>query len=167
MAEDEIVDRRLLPRLRVSSDEIAEAPKKYAGAPAVVAAFRRNPDAWNARTNFEYGKLVGTIRDVLAPRTPSVYCYAIAVGDYVKIGKAADVASRLRELQVGCPFWYELVAVLPGGYGTETLLHRWLSARAVRNEWFEMPHEVEIVLRRLDREFSPMVPRYTEIEHRG
>jgi hypothetical protein len=68
------------------------------------------------------------------PSDPGVYF--VLAGDRIKIGKAARVGQRLRELQTGSPQKLVLVAVAPGGLAEEAELHERFAAHRIQGEWF-------------------------------
>lgn len=70
------------------------------------------------------------------PKVSGVY-FARA-GERVKIGKARDVAARLRELQTSAPFKLELMAVMPGSFEEERAVHDRFKHLRVVGEWFEL-----------------------------
>lgn len=71
--------------------------------------------------------------------------YFIACGDFVKVGRAFDVATRLGELQVGNPVELTLLATLPGERVAEARLHRMLAPERARGEWFCGPRTNRVV----------------------
>lgn len=80
------------------------------------------------------------------PEGDGVY-FAVAY-DRVKIGKADNVARRLREIGTSCPFPLSLVLVLePGTMKVERYFHRLFRASRAHGEWFYMSEElVEFIL---------------------
>ena len=58
-------------------------------------------------------------------------------GTPVKIGKAVDVAARLRTLQTGSFMLLRLLDVIPGGYRVENQVHRALAGDRLQGEWFK------------------------------
>ena len=54
----------------------------------------------------------------------------------VKIGYAADVDKRIRELQCGCPEPLQKLVVFPGEREEEKALHDRFSEYRVQGEWF-------------------------------
>ncbi len=65
----------------------------------------------------------------------------------VKIGRAVDVASRVRTLQTGCPYPLVLESVLPMSPAhagvLEPAIHRHLAPHRLRGEWFHFCDEVQ------------------------
>ena len=75
--------------------------------------------------------------------------YAIrAVGtEYIKLGKAASVGRRLKELETGCPHELEICAVADWPDGAEQAVHMFLQADRERGEWFrDGPRLREVML---------------------
>lgn len=73
-------------------------------------------------------------------RPGDTWIYAIeAVGlDLVKIGRANDVKSRMRELQVGAPVELRLLASRVAIWSDEGALHRRFEKSWRRGEWFSL-----------------------------
>ena len=75
-----------------------------------------------------------------APQGRSVpgvrYVYFIRYGAKVKIGTAANVKARLRQLQTGIPGKARIYYVTPGGRALEDELHKLFAADRVAAEWF-------------------------------
>jgi repressor LexA len=65
-----------------------------------------------------------------------IYFFRAGDTDQVKIGKAADPATRLRELQTGHAEKLVVVRLLEGGHETEKWLHKHYAARRLQGEWF-------------------------------
>lgn len=67
------------------------------------------------------------------------YLYLIKCQQFYKIGIAADVSDRIRNLQTGNPFPLEVLATY--GYDNvalvETVLHKRFANRRTRGEWFD------------------------------
>lgn len=80
-----------------------------------------------------------------APSGPGVY--AIRAGEFVKIGRSANVADRLSELQAANPTKLELVALLSENPADEATFHRKLARHRVRGEWFQLRGEVLSIIR--------------------
>jgi len=60
---------------------------------------------------------------------------------FIKIGVANDPYKRLDDLQVGCPYRLEIIAVIKcrtkkHAYSTESYLHKVFRKTSVRGEWF-------------------------------
>lgn len=71
-----------------------------------------------------------------------VYIIRAGQNGPVKIGKADDPASRIRDLQTG--HFEELVTlrVMDGGAKVEAAFHRQFEAKRIRGEWFEYCDEM-------------------------
>jgi hypothetical protein len=60
----------------------------------------------------------------------------------MKIGKAADVEQRIRELQTGCPYELKLMATIKcrsdqHAFQVERLAHEFFKEFRTRGEWFK------------------------------
>lgn len=62
--------------------------------------------------------------------------YFVRAGEYVKIGVADNIFSRMSALQTGCPMQLECLLLLQGGYDLEMELHDRFRALHQRGEWF-------------------------------
>ena len=60
----------------------------------------------------------------------------------LKIGSSRTPKSRLRELQVGCPYKLSILYMLPGGVKLERLLHDIYSRYKMNGEWFELKDDL-------------------------
>lgn len=58
--------------------------------------------------------------------------------DWVKIGTAIDIPSRLQELRAGSPFPLALVAVMEGDRDAEVRLHKRFAKERGHGEWFAL-----------------------------
>jgi D-alanyl-D-alanine dipeptidase len=67
-------------------------------------------------------------------RVSGIY-FALA-GDLLKIGFASNIASRMRELQTGCPVDLRLIHWQQGSRIEERALHRRFAELHARGEWF-------------------------------
>jgi hypothetical protein len=76
----------------------------------------------------------------------SVYFATIREQNLVKIGCSFEPESRLKELQVGCPFTVHIEATLPGHIQEEKALHRRFADDRVRGEWFTITPMIEAVM---------------------
>lgn len=77
---------------------------------------------------------------------PEAYVYVITDNEHYKIGKAANVKTRLKQLQTGSPKPLAVVGVLPCptdsyAYIVESILHETYSDKKVINEWFALTDE--------------------------
>ncbi len=65
------------------------------------------------------------------------YVYLVRAADGpIKIGTATDPRSRLESLQTAHHEALELLAVIPGGYSLERLLHHHFAPNRIRGEWY-------------------------------
>jgi hypothetical protein len=62
--------------------------------------------------------------------------YFVRAGDAVKIGRTANLASRLRALATGSAASLEVLASVPGGREREAQEHRRWRHLRLRGEWF-------------------------------
>jgi hypothetical protein len=75
--------------------------------------------------------------------------YAIrAVGtEYVKIGKANSVGTRLKQMETGCPFELHIEAAANWPDAEERRIHRHLEQSYVRGEWYRDGQRLEEVIK--------------------
>lgn len=75
--------------------------------------------------------------------------YAIrAVGtEFIKFGRAGSVGKRLKELDTGCPYELEIMAVADWPDGAETAIHRLLEDANVKLEWFRATDKASLIVR--------------------
>ena len=79
-------------------------------------------------------------------QSAGVYCVE-GVPGWVKIGKAKNIAKRMRDLQIGSPVPLRLVAVLSQNTADESKLHhRWRHLRS-SGEWFRLDNELAAFVR--------------------
>jgi hypothetical protein len=71
-------------------------------------------------------------------RTHRVYFVRAGEHGPVKVGFTADLQTRLRALQTGCPATLRLECQIVGTRAIEALLHDWLSGFHVRGEWYRI-----------------------------
>lgn len=76
----------------------------------------------------------------------SVYFATIREQNVVKIGCSFDPDSRLKEIQVGCPFEVKIEATLPGHHTEEQAIHRRFADDRLRGEWFTITPMIEAVM---------------------
>ena len=74
----------------------------------------------------------------LSTRSKQVFIYVIRVFDFVKIGRASDVTSRLASIQTSLPVEVELIALFKGVSSDEEQLHARFATSHVRGEWFRL-----------------------------
>jgi hypothetical protein len=80
--------------------------------------------------------------------------YFIRGGEFIKIGIAQDVASRLAALATASPYPLEIVATVPGGIDLERTLHLELDDHRVNLEWFSDCLQVHAVMHRVVRDLG-------------
>lgn len=86
-----------------------------------------------------------------------VYFVSIEGLEPIKIGRARDVDSRLKSLQVATPNKIELLAKFKGPYYAEQFLHDMYKEFNVRGEWFTPVAEI---LELIDLINSGNTPKY-------
>jgi hypothetical protein len=69
-------------------------------------------------------------------RIKTGFVYFLTAAGRIKIGYAVDVAARVRELQIGCPFPMTLLGVISGAISLEKRWHRAFAAVHTQGEWF-------------------------------
>lgn len=84
--------------------------------------------------------LIAMERD-LAERDGACVYFAQA-DDRVKIGWSKQVASRIAQLQTGCPSPLKLLGVIPGARGLERQLHERFAGLRLTGEWFRAAPEL-------------------------
>jgi hypothetical protein len=75
--------------------------------------------------------------------------YFVVIGEAVKIGRAADVNQRMRDLQVSHHLPISPSAVAHGTHATEKRLHRHFAADRIRGEWFKLTPELARLIAQL------------------
>ena len=70
-----------------------------------------------------------------AKRVPN-HLYFVQCGEYVKIGIAADVRKRVRDMEMHNPYEMKILHVMPGKRKEEKELHKRFATYRRRNEWF-------------------------------
>lgn len=80
------------------------------------------------------------------PTTPGVYALQCVPG-LVKIGRARNIAQRMRELQTGCPYELKLLAVLSRDPNDEAAFHRRFARDRRHGEWFILSPAVQAEIR--------------------
>lgn len=76
------------------------------------------------------------------------FVYGFQCGDFIKIGRAADVGQRLRDLRLGNPLLIKIVLRRrhPRAALVEQLMHRVLREEALGREWFKItPADARLV----------------------
>jgi len=69
-------------------------------------------------------------------RDGCVYAIHAEGSDFVKIGTATNIKSRMEQMQTGCPHKLVLLGACNGGQVTEQRMHKRLKGRSVRGEWY-------------------------------
>jgi hypothetical protein len=69
-----------------------------------------------------------------------VYLIRCGNSDFYKIGKATNVKSRRDNLQIGCPYYLQVVATLETSNPQylEKRLHKRFEAKRTYGEWFKL-----------------------------
>lgn len=102
-------------------------------------AGKRKPRLWE-RLNYEPKPLLSEEAIWSQPgrmrRTGRIYFVESGVGGPIKIGYAANPATRVMELQCGNPAKLYLLAIARGTIRDEGALHKRFAATHVSGEWF-------------------------------
>lgn len=96
------------------------------------------------------------------PETPGVYALFCIPG-FVKIGRAANIARRRLELQIGYPLDLSLIAVLSQDPEDEPEFHARFAKDRVRGEWFALSRDIRLALhdaRRRNTLAESVVPEF-------
>jgi hypothetical protein len=89
----------------------------------------------------------------------AIYFVQAGEGPAVKIGKADDVAARLRELQCGNHLVLRVLRVVEGGRREEAWLHARYAHKRLRGEWFEFCAEMlTIEVQPIEAALLPVTP---------
>ncbi len=75
------------------------------------------------------------------PETPGVYVLRDSATT-VKIGKATNIAKRMRELQTGNPLKLRLIAILSDDMEDERKFHDRFKAYRISGEWFRFEQPI-------------------------
>lgn len=103
----------------------------------IVEEMVRHAAALVARSE-ELRLLYFGIREIVPPTTSGVY--VVLAGAFIKIGRASNIADRIRSLQTSQPLKLKLIAIASTNPLDEKRFHAQLSrsrARA-RSEWFQL-----------------------------
>jgi hypothetical protein len=98
----------------------------------------------NDRLEFTFGYANAMRRKRVRAKKPPLKplkLYVVQCGDFFKIGIATNPATRLVELQVGCPFPLKLLGTrscVDAGF-EEDVLHLRFDQYRTRGEWFKLP----------------------------
>ncbi len=92
------------------------------------------------------------------PRSLDGWCYVyfVRAGEHVKIGRAVDVAQRVRELQVGHPHPLALVVSVPAHAALELAIHRRFQHLRTQGEWFRIDDDLVAFIQALQRGANPI-----------
>jgi hypothetical protein len=73
---------------------------------------------------------------------PTGFVYIIQCHDFVKVGFADNVSTKLSNLQSGCPYELRLLASwkVEAAAIAESKLHRLWERYEIRGEWFKVPY---------------------------
>lgn len=71
-----------------------------------------------------------------------IYFVQTADNQYMKIGKADDVAKRLSGLQTGAPQKLKLIGTMPGSHDQEREIHQRFGHLRTHGEWFYSTPEI-------------------------
>jgi hypothetical protein len=92
-------------------------------------------------------KVLRGMPSAIAQHPPRSGVYFVRAADRVKIGKAKNVAARIRELQTSSPYRLELLAIAPGDRREEAAFHRRFKQFRVQGEWFSIVPEIVQAIR--------------------
>lgn len=76
------------------------------------------------------------------PKGDKVYFIQENNSKAIKIGKAVDPNTRLKQLQTGHPYELKILKVISGGYKEEKKLHKLFEKYRLAGEWFEYNDEL-------------------------
>lgn len=93
---------------------------------------------------------VGEARRVLMTKEPKVYFIGSDDGP-VKIGMSREPEARCREMNVGAPTDYRVLATTPGSVELERAYHERFGFAHLRGEWFERRPEIQAEIDRLNK----------------
>jgi hypothetical protein len=86
------------------------------------------------------------------------FVYFISGGGLIKIGRAFNPFSRLKDLQLGSPVKLTLGCAVPGGADLEGTLHQFFAAERQHGEWFHPSGRLTVYrARAIDLGFAPDV----------
>lgn len=94
------------------------------------------------------------IEPLTPPETSGVYCIQGA-GEFVKIGKAKNIAQRIKDIQTNHPVPLQLLAVLSENPGDEGSFHKRYAQLRAHGEWFKLAPELRGALVELRRGGKP------------
>jgi hypothetical protein len=117
---------------------------------------------WRKRTAANLHEPAPSLPSLLPPSKPERggYIYFIVGSEYVKIGKAKDVAQRLKELQTAHAEPLQLVAffyhAMPSKVEAE--LHREFGDSRARGEWFRLTRDIIRLMERHAKACELLIP---------
>jgi len=126
-------------KLRIADDPNGKRAKLVASQ--LNAALERHwrDLAEGKPSNYEAEK--SAARSSKRPKRPS-FVYFIECGDYIKIGYATSVRSRLSNLAIATPFPLKVLATIDGDKHTESTLHTRFADAFHKGEWFRRTPEL-------------------------
>lgn len=76
--------------------------------------------------------------------TKAASVYFMQAGEFVKVGVAIDIKTRMAMLQIGCPYSIKLLHCFQSedAYADESSIHGELARYHFRGEWFMLPQAV-------------------------
>lgn len=83
------------------------------------------------------------------------YVYVVGAGEMVKVGRAKDVAARMKTLQGAQPFPLRLIVAVPGHPSLEAAIHERFSNLRAEGEWFRLDPELKMFIRALRAGLNP------------
>lgn len=97
-----------------------------------------------------YGRRPPRRRTATKPDERQIYFIGADSGP-IKIGLSRDPDARCREMKVGSPTDYRVLATVIGGYGLERAYHLRFEFARLRGEWFDRRPEIEAEIERLNK----------------
>jgi DNA-directed RNA polymerase subunit F len=122
-------------------------PVMYRGRWCAYRRVNGRPQRISLRaSSFEEAKevLLSSVRAVDDPvkTAEETTIYFISDGEFVKIGRATNVATRLSDLQVASPRNLTVLAIVDAPPHSERELHRLFEDWHVRGEWFRLSDQI-------------------------
>jgi hypothetical protein len=84
------------------------------------------------------------------------YVYVARAGEYLKIGRAIDVAERLRNMQAGQAERIQLLVAIPSHSALEAAIHERFANARHRGEWFLPTTELMDFVKAMQQEQNPV-----------
>jgi hypothetical protein len=99
-----------------------------------------------------------TPQKIMAARAPKGWCYVyfVRAGEVVKIGRAVDVADRIRNMQVGHHEPLKLLAAVPAHAALEAELHRHFAVEREDGEWFRLSPRLMAYIEGVRQNLNPV-----------